>query len=75
MSHIVRIKPKSNVTKYNGYTITTTFDPETGKWLAIAHKPVTTSIEFARQGKTANFALSLAKRAVDRVNDSNTKAS
>lgn len=72
---IIRIRPKSNVVKYNGYTITTTFDPETGKWTSIASKPITTNVEFARQGKTANFALSLAKRAVDKINDSSTKVS
>ena len=71
---VVRIRPKSNIVKYAGYTIITTFDPETSKWTSIASKEITTTVDFARQGKTANFALSLAKRAVDRVNDSSTKA-
>ena len=73
MSSVIPIRPKSSVVMYNGYTITTTFDPETKRWNAIAVKSITTTVEFPRSGKTLNFALSLAKKAVDRVNDRSTK--
>ena len=74
MSSIIPIRPKSNVTKHGGYTITTTYDPETGRWHSHAVKPVTTTVEISRGGKTLNFAVSLAKRAIDRLNDQNTRA-
>lgn len=73
MSSVIHIRPKSNVVEYNGYTITTTFDKDTGKWKAHAVRPVTTTVEVHREGKTLNFAVSLAKRAIDRFNDQSTK--
>lgn len=73
MANIVSISPKSSTVKYNGFTITTTWNAETGKWIAHATKPVTASIDIERKGKTINFAVSLAKRAIDRMNDQTTR--
>jgi hypothetical protein len=65
MSNVINIKPASHTEKYDGFTITITFDPPTGKWAWIAVKRVQTEIKYEGVAKGKGDAAGAAKRKID----------
>jgi hypothetical protein len=62
---MTNIIPASRVEKFNGWTITVTYNMVTKRWDWVATKPVTTNYHHEGSGTTVGMAMGAARRKIN----------